>query len=200
MTFNAAEVVQLERPASSEIRPLNVADRVTTRLWELDLSMAGKVYSPTKRPPKRKRQTVARFLGREGGVERFSIRQTIPYCGYEVECFPSQSQYGAVCDFFVDGCETRFQAHTLLSARDYAEVITKSSGAAFTAPRRRFIWICAAAFILSDKDLRSRVRSWSEATWSKGWSASNRNFEKAVKKFVARLIDDMRAEGAEIFG
>jgi hypothetical protein len=186
--------------AISTGRPPLVADRVTTRIWELDLSLAGRVYSPKTRPAKRRRQNIAQFIGRQGSLERFSIRQTIPYCGYEVECFPSQAQYGAVCDFFVDGCETRFQAHTLLSARDYAEIIAKRSGSSFTAPRRRFLWICTAAFILSDKELRSRVRSWSEANWSKGWSASSRRFEKTVAKFAASLIADMRADGAEIFG
>lgn len=186
--------------AISTDRPSVVADRVTTRVWELDLSLAGRVYSPKTRPAKRMRQSIGRFIGRDGSVERFSIRQTIPYCGYEVQCLPSQAQYGAVCDFFMDGCETRFQAHTMLSARDYAEMVAKSSGSSFTAPRRRFIWICAAAFILNDKELRSRVRSWSEANWSKGWSASGRRFEKTMAKFAGAVIDDMRAEGAEIFG
>ncbi|HEX8513675.1 MAG TPA: hypothetical protein VF688_11290 [Allosphingosinicella sp.] len=179
------------------------ADRVTTRFWELDLSLAGKVQTPAKRPAKRKRQAIARFAGREGTIERFAVRQTIPYCGYEVECPPSQAQYGAVCDFFAEVCETRYQANTLLSARDYAEVVAK--GFPFTAARRRLIWVCATAFILSDRELRSLVRSWSIACWSRGSSGVSGGIVhhkpyRRVAKFAAGLVDDMRGEGAEIFG
>jgi hypothetical protein len=180
-----------------------VEDRVTTRFWELDLSLAGKVYSPKKRPANRKRQNIARYLGREGTVERFAIRQTIPYCGHEVFCPPSQAQYGAVCDFFVESCETRSQAHTLLSAREYAEMI--ASRFSFTAPRRHLISLCVAAFILSDRDLRSIVNTWSIARWSKGLSGfgSARAYQrtnKLVTKFASKLIDDMRGAGSEVFG
>jgi hypothetical protein len=180
-----------------------VEDRVTTRSWEFDLSLAGQVYSPVKRPARRRRQAIARFVGRDGNIEWFAIRQTIPYCGYEVDCPPSQAQYGAVSEFFAEVCETRFQANTLLSARDYAEVVAKSFP--FTSTRRRLIWVCATAFILADKELRGRVRSWSIACWSRGSSgveagiATHRPY-KVITKFAARLVDDMRAEGAEIFG
>lgn len=188
---------------SPEISLPQVTDRVTTRLWELDLSCAGSVYSPKRRPLRRKRQSVVLFVGREGTIERFAIRQTIPYCGYEVACPPSQTQYGAVCDFFAEVCETRFQAHTLLSARDYGEAVAKRFS--FTAPRRRLIWLSATAVILSDKDLRSRVRSWSERCWSRAspdlsFGIASHKPYKLVTKFTAELIDDMRAEGAAIFG
>lgn len=180
-----------------------VEDRVTTRTWELDLSLAGKVYSPKKRPTKHRRQQIARFVERDGLIERFAIRQTIPHPGYDAECPPSQSQYGAVADFFVEGCETRSQAKTLLSARDYAAAVIRA--APFTAPRRHFIWLCATAFILADKDLRSRVRAWNIACFSKGYSdisvgIANHKPYKLVSGFASKLIDDMRAQGAQIFG
>ena len=178
-----------------------VSDRVTTRLWELDLSLAGKVRPPKKRPANRRRQKIARFIGREGTIERFEVRQTIPYCGYEVECPPSQAQYGAVCDFFVEVCETRFQANTLLSARDYAGIV--SQGFPFTAPRRHLIWLCTTAFILSDKELRSLVRTWNISHRGRsGVSARGAYLRcyKKIAKFASRLVDDMRGTGAEIFG
>lgn len=180
-----------------------VEDRVTTRMWELDLSQAGKVRSPKKRPTKHRRQQIARFLERDGLVEKFAIRQTIPHPGYDAECPPSQLQYGAVTDFFVEGCETRSQAKTLLSAKDYAAAIARS--APYSAPRRHFIWLCATAFILADKDLRSRVRAWSIACFSKGYTdisvgIAHHKPYKLVSGFASRLIDDMRAQGAQIFG
>lgn len=179
------------------IEPVN--DRVTTRIWELDLSTAGKVYSPTKRPTKHRRQNIASFLGREGDVEKFAIRQTLPYRGYEGEAYPSQRQYGAVMDFYLECCETRFQANTMLSARDYAKVVSQTPN--FTAPRREFIWLSTAAFLLAEKDLRSRVRSWSARSYpSVQLGIANDPLYKCASKFVSRLVSDMRAQGSEIFG
>lgn len=177
-------------------------DRVMTRIWELDLSTAGKVYSPKKRPTRRRRQQIAQFLGCEGSIERFAIRQTLPQPGHMEDDPPSQAQYGAVTDFFAECCETRHQAKTLLSARDYAEAVVRDMP--FTVPRRQFIWFCATAFILADKELRSRARSWSGARHREGSHISagiaNENTYKAVRRFTARLIDDMRAQGSHIFG
>lgn len=178
-----------------------IADRVTTRHWELDLTLAGSVRSPKTRPANRKRQNIVRFVGREGTVERFTIRQTIPYCGYEVECPPTQAQYGAVCDFFAETCETRFQASTLLSARDYALMVT--SAYPFTVHRKRFLSVGTTAFILSDKDLRSLVRAWNisqRGNSNAPVSATYARCFKKVSKFASKLIDDMRGSGAEIFG
>lgn len=181
----------------------NCADRLTTRTWDLDLSLAGKVYTPKNRTKRLWRQSIARFAGREGTIERFEIRQTIPYCGHEVESPPSQSQYGAVCDFYVEPCETRSQAHTLLSAREYAEEI--AAGHSFTAPRRRLLAVCTAAFILSDLEMRSIIKTWSIARWRGriagfGHARTYRDVNKKVQTFAARLINDMRRDGAEIFG
>jgi hypothetical protein len=71
-----------------------VADRTTTRSWELDLSLAGKVYSPKQRPANRKRQKIARFVGRDGTIERFTIKQTIPFCGCEVSVRQARRNMG----------------------------------------------------------------------------------------------------------
>ena len=141
-------------------------------------------------------------MGRDGSVERFSVRQTMPHPGYAIHSPPSQAQYGAVTDFFVECCETQHQAKTLLSARDYASAVIHD--AAFTAPRRRFLWLCATAFILADKDLRSQVRAWSRARYFEDAHIAtgivHEKPYKIVSKFTARLIDDMRAQGAQIFG
>lgn len=179
------------------------ADRVTTRTWELDLALAGKVYTPKTRVRRLWRQHIVSFVGREGAIETFQLRQTIPYCGHEAECPPSQSQYGAVCDFYMEPCETRSQAHTLLSARDYADKV--ASCYSFTAPRRRLLSLCTAAFILADRETRSVVKGWSIANWSGriagfGHARTYREVHKKVQTFATRLINDMRREGAEIFG
>lgn len=186
-----------------EIRPPQVEDRVTTRSWELDVSLAGKAYTPKNRLKRLWRQSVAKFVGSEGTTERFEFRQTIPYCGCEVECPPTQSQYGAVCDFYMETCETRSQAHTLLSAKDYAEQI--AARYSFTVPRRRLLSLCTAAFILSDREMRSVVKTWSIARWSGrisgfGHARTYRDVNKQVQTFAERLINDMRRDGASIFG
>jgi hypothetical protein len=182
--------------------PVAVAeDRITTRVWELDLAIAGKVYSPKKRVVNRRRQQIARFVGREGTVERFEIRQTLPYRGHEAFSPPTQAQYGAVMAFFLECCETRYQATTLLSARDYAGAISREF--AFTAPRRQFIWLCTAAYILSDKELRSLTRTWNISHRGQSPAAASgaylRCYRKAAK-FASRLVDDMRGAGSQIFG
>ncbi|WP_340266137.1 hypothetical protein [Sphingobium mellinum] len=180
-----------------------VADRVTTRPWELDLSLAGSVHLRTKRPTKHKRQKIACFLGREGTIERFALRQTIPQYDIDGAELPTQAQYGAVMDFYLEPCETRWQASTLLSARDYAEVVARRFS--FTAARRKFIWTAAAAFILADADLRSRVRAWNIARRNDGFGdisagIANHKPYKRIDAFAVKLVDDMRAAGSEIFG
>lgn len=178
-----------------------IQDRITTRMWELDLSLAGKVYSPKKRPTKHKRQKIVQFVGREGRIERFAIRQTLPHPDVAHEP-PSQAQYGAVTDFFVECAETRHQANTMLSARDYAGAVVHN--APFTAPRRRFLWVCTTAFILADKDLRAKVRAINSTRYRSHFSIStgiaNDQPYKIVSKFASKVVDDMRAQGAQIFG
>ena len=178
-----------------------IEDRVATRTWELDLSLAGKVYSPKRRPTKRRRQGIAHFVGCEGTIERFAIQQTIPYRGHEAFSPPTQAQYGAVMDLYLECCETRYQAATLLSARDFAEHVARDFS--FTTERRRLIWLCTSAYILSDKDLRSLTRTWNIS--HRGHSpASARGAYlrcyKRVSKFARQLVDDMRATGSQIFG
>ena len=175
-------------------------DRVFTREWSIDLAEAGLVRSPKKRPAKRQRQKIARFVGRDGDVETFALRQTIPYTGYEAECPPSQLQYGAVFDFFAEPCETRFQANTLLCARDYSAVVARTFS--FTPPRREFIWRCVAAYILDSTDLRSRVKAWNIKSGF-GDISSGIAYHRPYKdclKFAAKLVDDMRGSGSQIFG
>jgi hypothetical protein len=103
----------------------------------------------------------------------------------------------------VEPCETRSQAHTLLSAKEYAEEI--ATGYSFTAPRKRLLSLCTSAFILSDREMRSIVSTWSIARWSGriagfGYTRTYRDVNKKVQTFAARLINDMRRDGAEIFG
>jgi hypothetical protein len=91
-------LVQEPNPVGADT-PL-LEDRVLTRSWELDLSAAGKVRPSATKPSRRKQQQIARFEKREGTIERFSFRQTIPHPQHEAFSPPSQLQYGAVSDFF----------------------------------------------------------------------------------------------------
>lgn len=187
----------MEQPAKTPIGE----DRSATRLWQLDLAHAGKVYSPKQRPTKHRRQRIAHFVAREGTVERFAIRQTVPFPGYDAFCPPSQAQYGAVSAFYQECCETRFQAHTMLCARDYASAI--SADFAFTEPRREFIWVCAAAFVLANPELRSLAVAWNAAHQGRSpklASGGRKRCYDRIAKFTAGLVKDMRAAGSEIFG
>lgn len=185
----------------AEVDTPQIADRIATRDWQLDLSAAGQVKSPKLRPANRRRQKIASYVGREGDIESFLIRQTIPYPGYEAFCPPSQAQYGAVMNFYLEACETRFQANTMLSARDFAEDVTRRFS--FTVARKRFIWICTAAYILSDSDLRSLARTWNISNQGLTAASSRGAYLKCynkVAKFASKLVDDMRGAGSEIFG
>ncbi len=176
-------------------------DRATILIWELDLSLAGKVYSPKTIPVKRTRQRIGSFVGCEGEIERFSIRQTIPDQGYDAFCPPTQRQYDAVMSFFLEPCETRFQAHTLLSAKSYADKVARRFP--FNSSRRHLLWICTTAFILSDSDLRSLVRTWSVAHDHLSPSATTGVYLRCYRKIVAyaeKLVADIQSQGASVFG
>lgn len=176
------------------------ADNTTTRLWDIDLSVAGKVYSRKTTPTNRVRQKIVCFLGREGDIERFSVAQTVPIRGDESAELPTPAQTAAVSEFFLECCETRFQAHTMLCARDYASVVANKI--AFPKARRHLIWLGTAAFILSKRDLRESVRSWILNSGYGGIEtgiAYHRPY-KLASSFALKLVDDMRSSEAEIFG
>lgn len=178
-----------------------VEDRMATRIWQLDLSRAKKVYSPKRRPTKHRRQHIAHFLGSEGPIERFAIRQTVPYRGYEAFCPPSQAQYGAVSEFFLECCETRHQASTMLCARDYANSI--AADFSFSQDRKQLIRLCTAAYILSDIELRSLSAAWNIAHRGLSPSVStgaHKRCYKKVSKFAWGLVKDMQAADSKIFG
>lgn len=176
-----------------------IEDRVTRREWQIDTAVAGAVYMRTERPAKRRRQKIVRYLGRDGTVEQFEIIQTIPYPGHEEWSPPTQAQYTAVMDFFLEPVETKYQANTLLSARDFAESIAK--GYSFSAYRRRLIWLATTAFILGDRTHRSRVRAWGIKNWNSRYSATvDVVGRKAISGFADKLVDDMRGAGSTIFG
>lgn len=176
------------------------ADRTTTREWHFDLSRAGAVRSPKVRPANRRRQKIARFGVRDGDVETFTIRQTVPYRGYEAECPPSPAQYIAVLGYFLEPSETRHQANVMLCARDYAAEVAR--GFSFTAPRKEFISLCVSAFILGNPELRSRVQAWNIRNGPGNIAcgiASHKPY-KTARTFAEKLIDDMRGSGSLIFG
>lgn len=180
-----------------------VTDRLSSRLWELDLTLAGQIRTPKKRRYKAKRQEIVRFVRREGSIERFSIRQTLPYCGYEVPHPPSQAQYTAVMKYFGECCETPFQASTMLSARDYAQAVAASFR--YGPARGHLLALGTAAFILADEETRALVRSPHIASRTAGPVAVKRGGAHAscyqrVYRFASALIDDMRGDGADAFG
>lgn len=187
--------------SQSQSRPS--LDTIINRTWEVDLNRAGIVFVRKNRPVKRMRQQIVRFLGREGTVERFAIRQTMPPSTIEPTVYPTQAQYGAVMDFFAEGCETRWQANTLLCARDYSEIVAKHFS--FPRERRRFLWVCVAAFILGDGDRRSEVRAWNIASRTRAFGdiesgIAHQKTYKRSEDFALKLIADMRAAGSKMFG
>ena len=201
-------------PTTASVRAMHDVVDAHLQVWNPDavhypwmtgdvavVERAGKVYSPKRRPTKHQRQRIAQFVGRDGTVERFAIRQTLPFRGYDAFCPPSQAQYGAVSAYYHECCETRFQAHTMLCARDYASGI--AADFSFTEPRRDFIGLCTAAFILADPDLRSLAVAWNAGhhglSPSLAGGAHKRGYTR-VTKFASGLISDMRAAGSEIFG
>ncbi len=176
------------------------ADKSTTREWALDLSEAGVVKSPKIRPANRRRQKIARFIGREGTIEQFTIRLTIPYRGYEADCPPSDAQASAVFGYYSEPCETRHQANVMLCARDYAGEVARDFP--FTTPRKVFIMHCVSAFILENPDLRSRVQSWNirNGPGNMACGIGGHKPYKVARTFAEKLIDDMRGAGSFIFG
>lgn len=179
---------------------VKASDVIDIRHWELDLSDAGNVSRRKTRSAKRVRQKLVRFLGREGNIERFSVAQTVPVRADERSDLPTPSQISAVSEFFLVCCATRFQAHTMLCARDYAAIV--ASGITFPKARRHLIWLGAAAFILSKKDLRESVRSWTSNSGYGGIEAGiacHRPY-KLTAEFAHKIIEDMRGSGSDIFG
>jgi len=180
----------------------HLSDRSANRFWQFDTSLADKVKPLKKRRYKGTRQDIARFLGREGTIERFTFRQTVPHPGHEEFSPPTQAQYSAINAFYQECCETRSQAHTMLCARDYAEDVARARK--YDEGRTRFLSICTAAFILSDKNLRSVLVSWNASNRSSHYGLSRRSTylkaHKSVTTFTSDLIDDMRGDGSEMFG
>lgn len=178
-------------------------DLTTTQEFTLDLTAAGKCYRRKTRPANRRRQKILRFIGRTGDVETFTIQQTFPVIGNFNSDFPSDRQIDAVEQFFGYRPETRWQAHTMLSARDYGLAV--SSRYPFSAIRRMVIGVSVAAYILSDRGLRDDVRRWCEDRYQESFPgissgiANHRPYQVA-RRFAEKLVMDMRGAGSEIFG
>lgn len=178
-------------------------DLTTTQEFTIDLAGAGDCYRRKTRPANRRRQRVTRFIGREGDVETFTVQQTFPVVGSLNFDLPSDGQREAVEQFFGHCPESRWQAHIMLSARDYG--LEVSSRYPFTAIRRMVIGVSVAAYILSDRGLRDDVRRWCENRYqeqSPGISSGIANHRpyRMASRFVEKLVMDMRGAGSEVFG
>lgn len=178
-------------------------DLTARQEFTLDLAAAGKCYRRKNRPANRRRQKIVRFVGREDDVETFTVQQTFPVVGSLNSDLPSDRQIEAVEQFFRHRPETRWQAHTMLSARDYG--LELSSRYPFTAIRRMVIGVSVAAFILSDRALRDNVRRWCEDRYQEscpGISSGIANHapHRIASRFAEKLVMDMRGAGSEVFG
>lgn len=171
--------------------------------FTLDLAEAGQCYRRKTRPANRRRQKITRFLGRAGEVESFTVNQTFPVVGSLANDPASPRQIEAVQLFYGAEPNTRWQAHTMLCARDYGMEVSRWHP--YTAIRRMVIGVSVAAYILSDVKLRDDVRRWCEARYreaSPGISSGIANHRpyKVANEFARKLIDDVRGAGAETFG
>lgn len=177
-------------------------DRILTHRISLDLAKAGKVRPRKTSPSNRRRQKMIGFFGREGNVEEYWLRQTIPWVGCQWPNRPSSAQIAEVERLFAHTPVTSLQANTMLSAFDYACEISQQFP--FTAPRRSIITTGVTAFILSDRQLRDSVRMWNKHAWETGTHiasgiANHGPYNKA-RKFAERMIEDIRSAGGEVFG
>lgn len=182
---------------------MRMTDRRIRRNWALDLTLAGKQPLLAARPLRAERQHVVLFEGREGRDERFSFWLTLPNDDDDPQTPPTRKQYEAVSEFYGEGPATWMQAEYLMAAWYYADEIRSVRNFGFTAPRRRLIHVATAAFILSQPELRRKVRGWSALRWRDPGRAvriqRTRPYEPAML-FAADLIADMQGAGADIFG
>lgn len=182
---------------------VEISDVTISQEFTFDLAEAGQCYRRKDRPANRRRQKMIRFIGREGDIERFTVHQIFPVVGSLNSDPPSPRQIEAVEHFFGRRPETRWQAHTMLSARDYGlEVANRYR---FTAMRRKIISVAVTAFLLSDPTLRDDVRRWCEARNkepSPGISAGIANHRpyKAAGVFAEKMIQDLQGAGSDAFG
>lgn len=182
---------------------IETQDITTMQEFTLDLAAAGQCYRRKNRPANRRRQKIVRFIGSEGNVETFTVHQTFPVLGSLNSDLPSDRQIEAVEQFFGHRPETRWQAHTMLSARDYG--LEVSSRYPFTAIRRMVICVGVAAFILSDRGLRDNVRRWCDDRYQEPFPGINSGIAhhspyRVASRFAEKLMMDMRGAGSEVFG
>lgn len=136
------------------------ADLMAPRLVRFDLSQAGGVYRRAARPANRRRQKLIRFEGRDRDDELYAFEQTFAVIGTTGRYPASSAQLTAVRDYFGEEFPddaTGWQAHTMLCVRDYAWSVVRAMN--FTAPRRRLLARFAAAYLCTDRQLRTDVRN-----------------------------------------
>lgn len=88
----------------------------------------------------------------------------------------------------------------MLSARDYASVVAGSF--AFSAHRQFFLWQCPVAFILSDRDLRAKVRAWNISKREDHVSTSiiNRNPHKLDTRKNLKILEFLASNRLKSLG
>lgn len=182
---------------------VEISDETISQEFTFNLAEAGQCYRRKDRPVNRRRQKIIRFLGREGDIERFTVHQTFPIVGSLNSDLPSPRQIEAVEHFFGRPPQSRWQAHTMLSARDYG--LEVASRYRFTAMRRIIISVAVTAFLLGDPKLRDDVRRWCEARNrepSPGISSGIANHRpyKTAGAFAEKMIKDLRGAGSDAFG
>jgi hypothetical protein len=177
-------------------------DRIVTQIVSLDLSECGKVRQRKASLSNRRRQRMIGLSGRQGNVEEYWLRQTIPWVGCQWPNLATPAQIAKVERLFDHTPVTSLQANTMLSAFEYACEVAVSFS--FSAPRRWIITTGVAAFILSDQSLRDSVRRWNQSAWEAGTHlasgiANHRPYKKA-QTFAEKMIEDIRSAGGEVFG
>ncbi|MEE2917009.1 MAG: hypothetical protein VYB32_08065 [Pseudomonadota bacterium] len=173
-------------------------DRTFTRWFHIDLRALRIIRGRIPLTGNGRPQSIALFHSCDEDAETFAISQTMPRVQGDDMIAPSQLQYGAVVDFFSEGCESRLEASVLLSARDYAD--QSALNMHFTADRRRLIATACAAFILQDVEMRLKVRGLNMRRRGSGVRTGDLpRIQEAVETFAGQVVEDARRSGSRAF-
>lgn len=184
----------------SDILEPGANDRIANLRIRMDLSQLRTGYIRKKRPAPDYHQRIVQLAGKEGDVETFDMRITIPGLRPQDERECTLKQANAVRIFYDQSIETMYQANIMLTARDFAHQLAGEFS--FSAERKALIWLATAAYILSKPKLRHAIRTWT-LSGEPGLDLDDlpqHMSRKRCVEFGHKFVSDMRGNGSRIFG
>lgn len=147
---------------------------------------------------------VARYVGKDAkGGPVFDIVMSVPD-PLPIDIPPTQRMLDGVAEAFGDlGELTSFQAHALLSARDYARQCSDRLFPRSAADHRKLLVTMVAAFILADDDRTADVLAWSDRRFNAqpdGSAIGRTKRFREVETWLAGVVSAARAAGATFAG